>query len=144
MWKGKCYKCGRDIWNGIPQEEMNTPGFDTGAFIAKMKADGFTLGYDTTVAGSFGTMHTVPCKPVCNVCTQEESHAQNVKEKKTAMSKIGKTIKKEFTCPCCFHTVEKGYNTKVFKTASKQDMIAHINDKHDTTEINEVLPYKRE
>lgn len=143
MWKGKCSECGRDIWNGIPKEEMDKPGFDTGAFITKMKAEGFTLGYDTTVARSFGAMHTVPCKPVCSVCAQEESHAQDAKERKTAMSKIKTIIKKEFTCPCCFQSVQAGYNTKVFKSSSKQDMIIHI-ETHATKEIQEVLPREQE
>lgn len=136
-WTGKCHKCGVNIFNGIPEGE------DISKYVEKKKQEGWIIGYREKPVGSFGSMHDMPIKPICKNCSNKENQAKAAKEKKTVMRKIGKIIKKEFTCPCCFHSIERGYDTKVFKSSSKQDVISHINEKHHTEEIKQVMPYER-
>lgn len=136
-WTGKCHKCGVNIFNGVPEGE------DISTYVEKKKQEGWIIGYREKLVGGFGSMRTGPIKPICANCSQKESQARDAKEKKKMMSKISKIIKKEFICPCCFHSVERGYNTKVFRTSSKQEMINHINEKHDTKEIENVIPRDR-
>jgi hypothetical protein len=140
MWKGKCHKCGRDIWNDIPEDEMAKVNHDTSAFIAKMKAEGFELGYNSTMVGSYGNMHEVPCNPVCGICIQEEHDRKYQEENKKLLIKITKIIEKVYSCPICENSVQQGYNEKVFKCAKRAEMMGHIKAKHDNKAIRNTIP----
>jgi hypothetical protein len=140
MWKDVCHKCGRKIWNGIPEEEMEKANHNTNDFIKKMESEGYTLGRNSKIVGTWGNMREIPCEPICTICSNEESKNKEEKEKKKAMQKVTKLLKKQFTCPVCEYSQKMGYNTNVFKCNNKQEMISHIKEKHDLKEIEDIVP----
>jgi len=141
MWKDKCHICGRQIWNGVPKEISEKEGFNFDIFRKDMEKEGFTLGYNTKTIGSYFNMREVSCKPICCVCHSEELRIENEKEMKKIMKEVAKILKKQFSCPICEYHQILGYNTKVFKCASKEEMMNHIKEKHTSLrDIKEILP----
>ncbi len=141
MWKDKCHICGRQVWNGVPKEIREKEGFDYDVFTEGMKKEGYIIGYNTKTVGSYGSMHEVPCKPICQICNEEKSRIHSEKEMKKTMKKVAKMLKKQFSCPVCEYSLMRGYNTKVFKCASKEEMMNHIREKHTSLrDIKEILP----
>ena len=137
MWTDKCHKCGRNIYNCIPDEHKNR----ISEYITEREAEGWFIGHNTKTIPTWGYNYKeVPCKPICKICQKEESEIKNVKDKKKAMRKLSKTMKKTFSCPICEYSQQRGYNTKVFKTTNKAEIMKHIAEKHTLSEMEEVLP----
>src|SRR3989304_7200580 len=106
-----------------------------------MEKEGYILGYNTKTVGSYLSIREIPCKPICSICNNEESRIKSEKEMKEAMKKVEKMLKKQFSCPVCEYSQMRGYNTKVFKCNSKEEMMNHIKEKHTALrDIKEILP----
>jgi len=120
MFKSKCHKCGRKIFNGIPSGE------DITTYIEKMKREGYIIGYNTKSVGSYGNVHEVKIKPICSICNKETSDIKHAKETQKAIRKITPTLKKVFVCPVCEKEFRMGYDTKIFKSSGKAEMLIHM------------------
>lgn len=135
MWKDKCHKCGRNIWNDVPEEHRN----HIDEYVKDMEKQGWYLGHNTKTVGMMGNIHTVPIEPICGECSAKEYNDKYEKEKKEVLRKVIPTIKKFYICPVCEYSQKLGYNTEVFKTTSKTEMIEHIKT-HDLKELKDVVP----
>lgn len=139
MWTDKCHKCGRNIYNGIPDEHKDR----IGEYINEREAEGWFIGQNTRMVETYGMNYKdVSCKPICKICKKEEQDIKNAKETKKAIRKLSKIIKKEFSCPICEDFQKHGYDIKVFKTQNKTEIMKHIQKEHTLSEIQAVLPSK--
>ncbi len=134
MFKSKCHKCGRPIFNGIPAGE------DIEKYIAMMKAKGYTIGHDTKTVGSYGVAHEVPIKPICSICLDKERGVRVAKDTKKAIRKISPTLKKQFSCPICEQESKRHDNVKIFKSSGKAEMMEHIR-KHNLKDIQDLISF---
>ena len=138
-WTDKCHVCGVNIWNGVPKEHQDR----ISEYVAEMEKEGWVLGYKDKTVGTFGNLHEVSIKPICQKCNAKANKIISDREIKKAMSKVKKLLKKQFSCPVCEHSQARGYNTKVFKSSSKQDIITHITEKHNNlTDLKSIIPYE--
>jgi len=135
MFKDVCNKCGQKIFNGVPE------GQDIQDFVVKMKEEGYIIGYNTDLVGSYGNMHEVSIKPICSNCTNAASRKKAEKNTKTAMRKIAPTLKKVFTCPICQEQARNNDN-KIFTSTTKSEMMKHIESEHILKDIEYLVPRK--
>jgi len=135
MWKDKCNKCGRNIFNGIPEEHRDH--IDT--YIKDMEKEGMFIGHNTKTVGTWGHINEVPIKPICCVCKKEEYEIKNAKDTKKAFIKIKKSLKKVFVCPICLDSTHRGYNEKVFMTTIRTVIENHIKEKHNLSEYESII-----
>ena len=136
MWTDKCHKCGKNIYNGIPDEHKDR----IGEYINEKEAEGWFIGQNTRMVGTYGMGYKdIPCKPICKICLKEEQDIKNAKKTKKAIRKLSKILKKEFSCPICEYSQRRGYNTKLFKTTSKAEMMKHISG-HTLADMEDVIP----
>ena len=120
-WEDVCYKCGKKIFNGIPE------GRDTHEFIEEMKGKGFLVGYKEKIAGGYGNTHMKACKPICSDCSGEDIRKRDDKIVNKELKKIIPTLKKVYVCPFC-----KGYSDQIFTSPNKKEVMDHMKDRHYT------------
>lgn len=124
-----CHKCKRKIVVSFDESSVKAAGSVEEA-IKVAERNGYTLGYTHTMSGIFGDSRKIPIKPICSICAQEKHKIEAVKKLKHQVRKIIPTLKKVFICPVCERYSSRGYDTKIFKSSSKNEMINHIREKH--------------
>lgn len=130
----KCHQCGQKIRTYFTEEEMNSMGGDTARIEEKWRAEGYVIGHDTKVVGSYGNIRQVPQKPICSKCNLIKQKAEKEKKTKMQMRKIIPMLKKVYVCP-----VTTFHGECNFKTTDKDEMVTHIKEKHSGDDLERMF-----